>query len=88
MTPTPWHGWHTDVTAAINPPFASILRGVTISPHSGGTFWTNLVVAYEQLSPVMRGFVDGLKANHPFKGSGTSVYDEAVSRRRNPVGST
>ena len=25
-----WTGWHTDITAAINPPKASILRGVTI----------------------------------------------------------
>ena len=23
-----WTGWHTDITAALNPPFASILRGV------------------------------------------------------------
>ena len=32
MMVTPWSGWHTDVTAAVNPPFASILRGVTIPP--------------------------------------------------------
>src|SRR4051812_40254776 len=43
MMVTPWSGWHTDVTAAVNPPFASILRGVTIPPYGGDTFWTNLV---------------------------------------------
>lgn len=32
----PWTGWHTDVTAAVNPPFASILRGVTIPPSLWG----------------------------------------------------
>ena len=30
MMVTPWSGWHTDITAAVNPPCASILRGVTI----------------------------------------------------------
>ena len=28
----PWTGWHTDITAAVNPPFASILRGVVVPP--------------------------------------------------------
>jgi len=27
MNWTPWSGWHTDITAAVNPPCASILRG-------------------------------------------------------------
>src|SRR5580658_10346497 len=30
---TPWTGWHADITAAVNPPMASILRGVTIPPY-------------------------------------------------------
>src|ERR1041384_5557671 len=64
MMVTPWSGWHTDVTAAVNPPFASILRGVTIPPYGGDTFWTNLVAAYQALSPAMRGFVDTLRAVH------------------------
>ena len=82
MTVTPWFGWHTDVTAAVNPPCASILRGVTIPPYGGDTFWTNLVVAYEGLSPVMRGIVDGLRVIHAFESSGTGAYDEKVNRRR------
>jgi len=43
---TPWTGWHADITAAVNPPMASILRGVTIPPYGGDTFWTNLNAAY------------------------------------------
>ena len=82
MTVTPWYGWHTDVTAAVNPPFASILRGVTIPPYGGDTFWTNLIVAYDGLSLVMRDFVDGLRAIHAFEPSGGGAYDEKVSRRR------
>ena len=41
----PWTGWHTDITAAINPPAASILRGVTVPPYGGDTQWTNLAAA-------------------------------------------
>jgi alpha-ketoglutarate-dependent taurine dioxygenase len=62
----PWTGWHTDVTAAVNPPFASILRGVTIPPYGGDTQWTNLVRAYDTLSVPLRTFVDGLRGVHEF----------------------
>ena len=66
MMVTPWFGWHTDVTAAVNPPCASILRGVTIPPYGGDTFWTNLAAAYAGLSEPMRAFVDGLRGIHAF----------------------
>ncbi len=62
----PWTGWHTDVTAAVNPPFASILRGVTIPPYAGDTQWTNLVAAYLGLSAPLRQFVDTLVGEHRF----------------------
>ncbi|CAO3359090.1 TauD/TfdA dioxygenase family protein [Azospirillum melinis] len=62
----PWTGWHSDVTAAVNPPAASILRGVEIPPYGGDTLWTNLVEAYNGLSQTLRGFVDGLRGVHYF----------------------
>ncbi|WP_114809547.1 TauD/TfdA dioxygenase family protein [Paraburkholderia kururiensis] len=78
----PWTGWHTDVTAAVNPPFASILRGVTIPPYGGDTQWTNLVIAYEKLSAPLRAFVDGLRGVHRFAppagASGTGAFEQAV----------
>ena len=81
----PWTGWHTDITAALNPPKASILRGVTIPPYGGDTFWTNLAVAYQGLSETMRGVVDGLRGVHRFQApAGTAksqAYDESVRRR-------
>ena len=81
----PWTGWHTDITAAINPPKASILRGVTIPPYGGDTFWTNLGAAYDGLSETFRTFVDGLRGIHKFEppaGAGRdSAYDESVRRR-------
>ncbi len=72
----------TDVTAAVNPPYASILRGVTIPPYGGDTQWTNLVVAYDKLSVPLHAFVDGLRGVHrfaPLQGaSGTQSFSQAV----------
>ncbi|MET0895888.1 MAG: TauD/TfdA family dioxygenase [Acidimicrobiia bacterium] len=56
--------WHTDVTFVVNPPTASILRGVVVPPYGGDTFWTNLVAAYEHLSEPVRDAIDGLQAVH------------------------
>ncbi len=81
----PWTGWHTDVTAAVNPPFASILRGVTIPPYGGDTQWTNLVRAYETLSGPLRGFIDGLRGVHEFApppgARATDDFDKVVKDR-------
>ena len=38
-----WHGWHTDLTAAVNPPAASILRGDVVPPYGGDTMWADSV---------------------------------------------
>ena len=82
---TPWSGWHADITAAVNPPCASILRGVTIPPYGGDTLWTNLAAAYNGLSPTMRGFVDGLRGIHKFvpraNTTARSEYNERIQRR-------
>ena len=79
---TPWSGWHTDITAAINPPMASILRGVTIPPYGGDTFWTNLAAAYSGLSEPMQQFMETLRGIHRFDAnSGKSAYDNDVKRR-------
>jgi len=62
----PWTGWHTDITAAVNPPGVSILRGDILPPYGGDTQWTNLAVAYEALSPPLRTFIDRLTGIHRF----------------------
>ena len=77
----PWTGWHTDITAAINPPAASILRGVVVPPYGGDTMWTNLAVAYENLSGPLKRFVEGLRAVHRYDappGRMSRDYDEQV----------
>jgi alpha-ketoglutarate-dependent taurine dioxygenase len=59
-------GWHSDLTPAVNPPAMSILRAEIVPPFAGDTQWTNLVAAYQGLSPSLRDFVDTLKAEHCF----------------------
>jgi taurine dioxygenase len=81
----PWSGWHADITAAINPPAASILRGAIVPPYGGDTQWTNLAAAYNSLSPTLRGFLDGLRGIHRFApppGVHTAQeYDELIRRK-------
>ena len=81
----PWTGWHADITAAVNPPAASILRGVTVPPCGGDTQWTNLVAAYNGLSETLRGFIDGLRRIHRFAApqgvQTTGEYDKLLTSR-------
>ncbi len=47
--------WHTDVSALINPPAASILRAEIAPERGGDTSWTNLVAAYDNLPDALDG---------------------------------
>ncbi|GLZ33350.1 taurine dioxygenase [Lentzea sp. NBRC 105346] len=71
-------GWHTDVTAAVNPPAASILRAEVVPEIGGDTTWTNLVAAYEGLSDQVKSFVDTLRAEHRYQ-----TYGDSYSKRVN-----
>ncbi len=62
-----WTDWHTDITAAVNPPFASILRAVVVPPYGGDTHWSNMAAAYRALSPSLQQFIAGLRCVHRFK---------------------
>jgi taurine dioxygenase len=77
-------GWHTDVTAAVNPPSGSILRADVVPELGGDTTWTNLVAAYEGLSEPVQQFVQTLRAEHRYggqdgSGSGGSAYSRRIS---------
>ncbi|HWO10251.1 MAG TPA: TauD/TfdA family dioxygenase [Polyangiaceae bacterium] len=77
--------WHTDVTAAVNPPAASILRAVKVPSVGGDTTWTNLVAAYENLSAPLRALADQLRAEHRF-GLHLNEGDKYLARiRENPL---
>ena len=80
---TYYAGWHTDVTAAVNPPFASILRAEVVPAFGGDTQWSNLVAAYEGLTAPVRRLVDGLRAEHRFlagvDAAGAGGYRDVVN---------
>ncbi|WP_414751906.1 TauD/TfdA dioxygenase family protein [Anabaena sp. CCY 9910] len=79
--------WHTDVTAAINPPAGSILRAVNVPSIGGDTQWTNLVAAYEGLSAPLRSLADGLKAEHRFNARLRLPSNSKIAQRiaANPI---
>jgi taurine dioxygenase len=80
--------WHTDVTAVVNPPAASILRAVNVPSFGGDTQWTNLVAAYEGLSAPLRALADTLKAEHRFGANvGAKDWENPFLRRvsKNPL---
>jgi alkyl sulfatase len=60
------NSWHTDVTALVNPPAASVLCAHILPPYGGDTTWTNLVAAYENLPSELRDFADRLDVKHQF----------------------
>ena len=74
-------GWHSDVTAALNPPWGSILRAEVIPPYGGDTQWTNLVAAYEGLSEPLQRLADGLRGVHYFSAPSTAPATEDYQRR-------
>jgi taurine dioxygenase len=77
--------WHADVTAAVNPPAASILRAEVIPPYGGDTLWSNTVAAYQGLSAPVQRLADKLRAVHRFSPpegtSATSDYQRRVDGR-------
>jgi alpha-ketoglutarate-dependent taurine dioxygenase len=60
------NGWHTDVTALVNPPAGSILRAEQVPAYGGDTQWTNLVAAYQGLPEPLQRLADQLRARHSF----------------------
>lgn len=82
-----WTDWHTDITAAVNPPFASILRSVVVPPYGGDTHFTDMAAAYRALSPTMQQFLGSLRAVHRFKSAQgddqADAYNEMLER--NPL---
>lgn len=76
-------GWHADVTAAVNPPAASILRAEVLPAYGGDTQWSNTVAAYRGLSEPLQRLADGLRAVHRFNpGAGTEPTEDYLRRVR------
>lgn len=57
--------WHHDVSCDANPIIASFLQVTHLPPGGGGdTAFSNMILAYESLSPAYKAFLDGLTAIH------------------------
>ena len=78
-----YKGWHIDITFVANPNRYSILYGVEIPPYGGDTLFTNLIAAYEGLSPPIKALIDPLQAVHQ-----TSSYDAGNRKPRKDGRST
>ncbi|HEV2365277.1 MAG TPA: TauD/TfdA family dioxygenase [Caulobacteraceae bacterium] len=56
--------WHSDLTCDEAPPMGSILYLHTVPETGGDTLFCSMYAAYEALSERLRGFLDGLTAEH------------------------
>ena len=56
--------WHKDLTFKANPPFASILHGVSVPKVGGDTLWASMSAAYESLSDGWKKDLEGLESIH------------------------
>jgi taurine dioxygenase len=58
--------WHSDVSCDVEPPMGSILQIHTPPPSGGDTLFTSAYAAYDDLSPPMQRFLQGLTAVHEY----------------------
>ena len=56
--------WHSDLTCQEEPSLLAILHMVKCPEVGGDTLWANAYKAYDELSPAMRDFCEGLSALH------------------------
>jgi taurine dioxygenase len=79
--------WHKDLTFNVNPPFASILRAVTVPDRGGDTLWASMSAVYEGLSPGWQSDLEELHAVHDmgtfrndyFRQGGVSAINKALA---------
>jgi taurine dioxygenase len=70
-------GWHSDNTFLDRPPLGSFLYAKEVPPFGGDTAFANQYLAYEDLSPALRGTLDSLRAIHS-----PASYNKSISAGR------
>ena len=75
-------GWHSDVSADVEPPLGSILHIHRTPSRGGDTLFASMYAAYDALSPSVRDFLAGLEARHVSDYSGT--YGDHKPQREFP----
>jgi taurine dioxygenase len=68
--------WHSDRSYTEKPSLGSLLLCREMPAVGGDTMWTNMYMAYDTLSDVMKGFIGGLKAVHDY----SNAYDTYFSK--------
>jgi taurine dioxygenase len=68
--------WHTDLTYLERPALYSILHMKRVPSVGGDTMWSNLAMAYDELSPPIQALCEGLSALHD--GAANDVPDEQM----------
>jgi taurine dioxygenase len=68
--------WHSDLTFAAEPPFASILQAVVIPPVGGDTLWASMYSVHDRLDPGLRADLETLSAVHDPGAFRTGSYAE------------
>jgi taurine dioxygenase len=80
--------WHSDLSYTLRPALGSVLHCLVIPPVGGDTLFANMYLAYEALSPTMKGIVDKLECvhDHTFGRAHRDGTPEhlAAARKRNP----
>ena len=56
--------WHSDVSCDVEPPLGSILQIHLLPPSGGDTLFASMYAAYNDLSPRMQQYLEGLCAVH------------------------
>lgn len=80
--------WHSDLSYTLRPSKGSVLHCLALPPVGGDTLFSNMVMAYDALSPAMKRIVDGLECVHDLV-NGRSHRDaplahKEATRKRNP----
>ena len=69
--------WHTDQSCVQIPPMGSILHQHIVPPMGGGdTLFASMYAAYDELSPRMQRFLEGLTATH----DGALLFDKTSTK--------
>lgn len=56
--------WHADETFLAEPPIITMLHALEIPDYGDDTLWTDMELAFDALSPRLRGYLEGLTAVH------------------------
>ncbi len=70
--------WHHDESFLPSPPIITMTHAQILPPSGGDTCWISMTTAYDQLSPRMKQYLEGLSAWHDMNGPMTAALRQNV----------